>query len=296
YQTRLHVALEALATLHLFSCPRDLPSFPTRRSSDLPDRFYRYIQNFGFGRRLGVDFPGEIAGTVLSPSRSGQTLQWANTGFGQGIAVTPLQLLTAVCAVANDGKLMRPHFVKEIRDAHGQLVKHVEPEVLGTPISPQTAALVSELLRSVVVNGNGNRAEVPGYFVAGKTGTAEVPEIGGYGDDIIASFVGFAPVDDPALAALVVLYKPKVESAFGGVLAAPVFREVMEESLEYLGVKRRQESRQRSALPTVPNVLALTREEAQARLAQGGFFWTMEGEGTLVTDQTPSPGVRVPAR
>src|SRR5690606_40728068 len=83
YQTRLHVALEALATLHLFSCPRDLPSFPTRRSSDLPDRFYRYIQNFGFGRRLGVDFPGEIAGTVLSPSRSGQTLQWANTGFGQ---------------------------------------------------------------------------------------------------------------------------------------------------------------------------------------------------------------------
>jgi stage V sporulation protein D (sporulation-specific penicillin-binding protein) len=261
-----------------------------------PDRFYRYIQNFGFGRRLGVDFPGEIAGTVLSPSRSGQTLQWANTGFGQGIAVTPLQLLTAVCAVANDGKLMRPHFVKEIRDAHGQLVKHVEPEVLGTPISPQTAALVSELLRSVVVNGNGNRAEVPGYFVAGKTGTAEVPEIGGYGDDIIASFVGFAPVDDPALAALVVLYKPKVESAFGGVLAAPVFREVMEESLEYLGVKRRQESRQRSALPTVPNVLALTREEAQARLAQGGFFWTMEGEGTLVTDQTPSPGVRVPAQ
>jgi stage V sporulation protein D (sporulation-specific penicillin-binding protein) len=148
----------------------------------------------------------------------------------------------------------------------------------------------------VVVNGNGNRAEVPGYFVAGKTGTAEVPEIGGYGDDIIASFVGFAPVDDPALAALVVLYKPKVESAFGGVLAAPVFREVMEESLEYLGVKRRQESRQRSALPTVPNVLALTREEAQARLAQGGFFWTMEGEGTLVTDQTPSPGVRVPAQ
>ncbi len=261
-----------------------------------PDRFHKYIQDFGFGKRLGVDFPGEIAGTVISPTRSGQTLQWANMGFGQGIAVTPLQLLTAVSAVANGGSLMKPYFVKEIRDAHGKLVQKVEPEVLGHPISPETAALVRDLLRSVVVNGNGNRAEVPGYQVAGKTGTAEVPGIGGYSDDIIASFVGFAPVDDPALAMLVVLYKPKAESAYGGVLAAPVFKEIMEESLEYLGVKRRQESRQRSAQVAVPNVLSLSKQEAQARLAQAGLFWTMEGEGTLVTDQTPKPGVRVPAQ
>ncbi|HPT83249.1 MAG TPA: penicillin-binding transpeptidase domain-containing protein [Limnochordia bacterium] len=261
-----------------------------------PERFYQYIRGFGFGQRLGVDFPGETAGTVLSPSRTGQTLQWANTGFGQGIAVTPLQLLSAISAVANGGTLMKPHFVKEIRDAHGKLVQKVEAEVLGTPISPQTAAAVSELLRSVVVNGNGNRADIQGYAVAGKTGTAEVPGVGGYTDDIIASFVGFAPVDDPALAMLVVLYKPKVESAYGGVLAAPVFREIMEESLEYLGVKRRQEGRPRSTQAVVPNVLNLTKQEAQARLAQAGLFWTMEGEGTLVTNQTPSPGVRVPAQ
>jgi stage V sporulation protein D (sporulation-specific penicillin-binding protein) len=163
-------------------------------------------------------------------------------------------------------------------------------------VDTETARAVSELLRSVVANGNGNRADIPGYHVAGKTGTAEVPEGGAYGNDIIASFVGFAPVDDPALAILVVLYKPKVESAYGGVLAAPVFKEIMEESLEYLGIKRREEVRRRSSLTSVPNVINLSRQEAQARLAQDGLFWTMEGEGTLVTDQTPRPGVQVPAQ
>ncbi len=261
-----------------------------------PQSFHRYIQSFGFGRRLGVDFPGEIAGTVLSPNRTGATLQWANTGFGQGIAVTPLQLLSAMSAVANGGSLMKPYFVKEILDAHGKLVQKSQPEVLDTPVDTETARAVSELLRSVVANGNGNRADIPGYHVAGKTGTAEVPEGGAYGNDIIASFVGFAPVDDPALAILVVLYKPKVESAYGGVLAAPVFKEIMEESLEYLGIKRREEVRRRSSLTSVPNVINLSRQEAQARLAQDGLFWTMEGEGTLVTDQTPRPGVQVPAQ
>lgn len=261
-----------------------------------PQSFHRYIQSFGFGRRLGVDFPGEIAGTVLSPNRTGATLQWANTGFGQGIAVTPLQLLSAMSAVANGGSLMKPYFVKEILDAHGKLVQKSQPEVLDTPVDTETARAVSELLRSVVANGNGNRADIPGYHVAGKTGTAEVPEGGAYGNDIIASFVGFAPVDDPALAIMVVLYKPKVESAYGGVLAAPVFKEIMEESLEYLGIKRREEVRRRSSLTSVPNVINLSRQEAQARLAQDGLFWTMEGEGTLVTDQTPRPGVQVPAQ
>ena len=261
-----------------------------------PQQFHPYIQGFGFGQRLGVDFPGEIGGMVISPSRTGQTLQWANIGFGQGIAVTPLQLINAVAAIANGGSLMRPYFVKEIRDAHGKLIKQFEPEVIGNPVSQKTASEVSQLLRSVVVNGNGNRAEVAGYYVAGKTGTAEIPEGGGYGSGRITSFVGFAPVDDPALAIVVLLYRPEVESAYGGVLAAPVFRDIMEESLEYLGIKRRQEGRNRSASVLVPNVTNFTRVEAQARLAQDGFYWTMEGEGTLVTDQTPSPGVRVPAQ
>lgn len=261
-----------------------------------PERFHLYIREFGFGSRSGVDFPGEISGMVATPRTAGQALQWANTGFGQGIAVTPLQLLNALCAIANGGSLMKPHFVREIRDAQGRLVEKFQPEVIGSPVGSQTAHEVSQLLRSVVVNGNGNRADINGYYVAGKTGTAEVPEGGVYGADRIASFVGFAPVDDPALAILVVLYKPKVESPYGGVLAAPVFKEIMEESLEYLGVKRRQEGQERTPLALVPNLTNFTREEAEARLTREGFPWTMEGGGTLVTDQTPKPGTRVPVQ
>lgn len=261
-----------------------------------PERFHTYIRNFGFGERLGVDFPGETAGMVATPKSTGQMLQWANTGFGQGIAVTPLQLLNALCSVANGGRLMKPYFVGEIRDAQGRLVKQFEPEVLGNPVESETAQAVSQLLRSVVVNGNGNRAEVPGYFVAGKTGTAEVPAKGVYGEERITSFLGFAPVDDPVLAILVVLYNPKVESPYGGVLAAPLFENIMEESLEYLDVKRRQEGQQRTPFALVPNLSNFSREEAKALLAQEHFPWTMEGQGTLVTAQTPRPGSRVPAQ
>lgn len=260
------------------------------------ERFYPYIRSFGFGQKLGVDFPGEIGGTVVTPNRSGQTLQWANIGFGQGIAVTPLQLLTAVSSIANGGSLMKPFFLKEIRDVQGKLIQQFEPEILGTAVREHTAIAVSQLLRSVIVNGNGNRAEVTGYYVAGKTGTAEVPKGGVYGAERVASFVGFAPVDNPALAILVILYNPKVESAYGGVLAAPVFRDIMEESLEYLGVKRRQEGQKRTSLILVPNVSNFTKSEAQARLAQDGLHWITEGAGALVTDQTPSPGTRVPAQ
>ena len=148
----------------------------------------------------------------------------------------------------------------------------------------------------MVVNGNGNRAEVTGYYVAGKTGTAEVPEGGIYGAGRIASFAGFAPVDEPALAILVILYNPKVDSAYGGVLAAPVFKEIMEESLEYLGVKRRLEGQQRSRFVLVPNLTNFTLEEAKARLLQASLPWTVEGEGPLVTAQTPRPGAQVPAQ
>ena len=207
-----------------------------------PERFYPIIRAFGIGSRLGVDFPGEARGSVVAPGevKFGEEIRWANIGFGQGIALTPLQLITAVSAVANGGVVMRPRFVTEIRDSQGRLVERFEPEPLGRALSAATAQRLSALLRSVVVNGGGRQAEIPGYFPAGKTGTAEVPERGRYGDERISSFVGYAPVDDPALAALVILYKPQTEVRYGSVLAAPVFREVMEQSLNHLGVERRR--------------------------------------------------------
>lgn len=259
-----------------------------------PERFHPIIRKFGFGERTGIDFPGEIRGTVLSPTRSGQLLQWANIGFGQGIAVTPIQLLNSISAIANGGSLMKPYFVKEIRNSQGKLVQEFKPEIVQTAISSQTAQEVRELLRSAVVNGNANRAEIAGYYVAGKTGTAEVPKEGVYGAERIASFAGFAPVDDPALAALVILYNPKGETAYGGVLAAPVFKEIMEESLEYFEIKRRQVSQRRTELIEVPNVVNFSRVEAEAKLIHADLRWIKDGDGNFVEDQTPSPGTLVP--
>lgn len=145
-----------------------------------PERFYPIIRAFGFGSRLGIDFPGEGRGKVVAPGevRFGEEIRWANIGFGQGIAVTPLQMLTALSAVANGGVVMKPHLVSEIRDFQGRVIKRFDPEVLGRAVSESTAKMLSKFLRSVVVNGSGRSAEIPGYFPAGKTGTAEVPEAG----------------------------------------------------------------------------------------------------------------------
>lgn len=261
-----------------------------------PERFYPYIRGFGFGSRLGVDFPGESSGTVVAPGevRHGETIRWANIGFGQGIAVTPIQLLAAIGAVANDGVLMKPYFVKEIRDQQGKLIDQTVPEEISQVISVETARQVARLLRSVVVNGGGSRADIAGYYVAGKTGTAEVPEGGGYGEGRIASFVGYAPVDDPVLAGLVILYHPETKNPYGGVHAAPVFQTVVEESLSYLGVERRKEASKRTSMAVVPNVRNFSLLEAQAKLAHENLQWTYEGDGALVSDQVPNPGTRVP--
>ncbi len=258
-----------------------------------PTQFHPYLHNFGLGQRLGVDFPGEVAGRLPAPGeiRFGETLQWANIGFGQGVAVTPLQLLAAVNAIANEGRLMRPHYVHEIRDHEGNLVHREQPELLGQPIGAATAAAVAHMMRSSVVHGTGSQAEIPGYPVAGKTGTAEVPTQGGYGDDRIASFVGFAPVENPRLTGIVILYYPEQEVRYGGVLAAPVFRTIMEEALDCLGVRRVQQSRTTEDL-IIPNVRNMAVLDAQVRLSQAGLTWSYYGDGEYIADQRPTPGTR----
>lgn len=265
-------------------------------------RFYQYIKAFGFGGKLGIDFPGEATGDVPIPGKvkHGELLQWANTGFGQGIAVTPLQMVTATATIANKGVLMRPHLVKEIRDQSGQVMEQFEPEAVRQVIPTETAKELAIILRSVVVNGSGSRAEVPGYRVAGKTGTAQVAEGGAYRDKRLASFVGFAPVDDPEIAAIVMLYNPKVQPKYGGVWAAPVFAAVSEDALTQLRVKRRDEPKEakgeiaQGTVVRVPNVRNFLLEDATAALSQAGLMVGQIGEGSVVVDQTPKPGAEIP--
>lgn len=205
------------------------------------ERVHRYLKAFGFGEKTEIDLPGEAAGLVKEPHEWGRRTL-ASLAMGQEIGVTALQLAAAVSAVANGGWLMRPFVVSEIRDARGQLVAQVTPQVRRRPITGDTARTVGRILEGVITTGTGAKAAVAGYRVAGKTGTAQKidPETGGYSDELfVASFAGYVPADDPRLAIVAIIDEPQGE-AWGGTVAAPVFRRVAEQSLTYLGVSSQE--------------------------------------------------------
>jgi cell division protein FtsI (penicillin-binding protein 3) len=201
------------------------------------DRLYRYLRAFGFGERTEIDLPGEIAGLMKGPQDWGRR-SLASIAIGQEVGITPLQLVTAVSAVANGGWLMKPYVVGEVRDSSGRAVARTTPIVRRRPISPETTHTLAGILEGVVTTGTGTRAAVPGYRVAGKTGTAQKidPATGTYSStQVVGSFVGFAPVENPRIAVIAVVDEPQID-AWGGMVAAPVFRRVVEQTLPYLGV------------------------------------------------------------
>ncbi|MEW5865379.1 MAG: stage V sporulation protein D [Bacillota bacterium] len=262
------------------------------------ERFYRYIRAFGFGSPLGIDFPGEAAG-LLQQEKNVGLVEIANISFGQGISVTPIQLLSALNAIANGGVLMRPYLASRIIAPDGSLVKEFSPEPLRQVISKETSHELSLILESVVVNGSGYRAKIPGYRVAGKTGTAEKPEAGVYGEKRVASFLGFAPVEDPKISVLVVWDEPDVGIRYGGVLAAPVFQAVVRDALRYMGVPPTSPPEQGEAgrsveLVAVPDLIGRSSEDAaKALVTEFGLEVRVKGSGNVVRDQTPRPGARV---
>ncbi len=201
-------------------------------------RLYRYLQAFGFGQRTEIDLPGEGVGLVKSPSAWGRR-SVASISMGQEIGVTPIQMVTAVAALANGGVLMRPYVVSEIRDAEGHLLRRVPSQVRRRVVSPETARSVTKILEGVVTHGTGAKAAIPGFRVAGKTGTAQQidPSTRRYSNSrFVTSFVGYVPADHPRLAMIVIIDAPHDKNASGGSVAAPVFSAVGEQVLSYLGV------------------------------------------------------------
>ena len=202
-------------------------------------RFYKGLTTFGLGHKTGVDVPGEGSGLVRAGS-SWKEIELADHGFGQGVAVTPIQLATAYAAIANGGVVMRPFVVKAAYDAAGNQILQHTPQALRRAVSPGVAHTMNLLLRGVV-NGNdgtGRLAQVADFTVAGKTGTAQMvnPATGTYYQDrLVASFVGFLPADDPRLVILVVLYDVP-HAHFGGLVAAPVFSEIASGAMRRLDV------------------------------------------------------------
>ncbi len=201
-----------------------------------PDVFSQYLQNFGFGEPTGIEIGQESGGNIYNLMNQSSEIYAATASFGQGITVTPLQIVNAIAAVANDGKLMRPHIVSQIIHSQDE-VETTQPELMRQVISPKAATMLMGMLVSVVENGHGKAAAVKGYRVGGKTGTAQVAStIGrGYSGEVITSFVGFAPFSDPRFAMIVRVDKPQWGHT-GAAVAAPIFQDVAEFILQYYNV------------------------------------------------------------
>ena len=255
------------------------------------DNFFKYTNAFGLRSLTGIDLPGETEGIFFSKSNYG-IVENATTSFGQGFQVTPIQLISAIASVANDGKYMKPHIVKQLTDSNGKIVKKFDGEFVRQTISKETSDRLCLLLEEAVKVGSGKNAYIQGYRIAGKTGTSEKqPRSAG---KKIASMVAFAPADDPQVAVLVMLDEPEGGQYFGGVIAAPVVGNIMNDVLQYLGVERTLSSEEiENADISVPEVIEKTKDEAVQKLSSTGFNANVIGDGNTVIKQVPKAGTRL---
>lgn len=271
------------------------PAFVTLALRMGTETYYQYLRAFGLGVKTGVDLPGESAGILIN-SRYVKNVDLARIGFGQSVAVTPLQLICAASAVVNGGRLMKPYIVKEVLDASGNVIDRTSPTVVAAPIREETSATMRELLENVVENGGGKNAYIPGYRIGGKTGTAQVYKDGRVVSDVhIGSFLGFAPADNPQIAVLVTVNEAHVPVDYGSTTAAPFARQILEEALPYLGVRKSDPKATEAPQVTVPDVTGMSLDEARKALNEAGLSSDTDGVGDTVTAQTPAAGAKLQA-
>lgn len=277
------------------------------------EKFYEYAEGFGFIDRTqdtsqqltaktGIDLGGESGSIWWSEDvfcNPENLSQLAAASFGQTFNITPIQLITAVSACVNGGRLMKPYLVQSVEDSEGNTVSQTEPELVRQVISEETSATVRKILEQVVGDqkeGTGHNAYVAGYRIGGKTGTSTktTEEIAG-NKEYIVSFIGFAPADDPEIAILVLLDDPSSESGIyisGGQMAAPVVGKMMADILPYLGYEPEYTDAELENIDRpVPEVAGMSLAEAQRALTESGFKSRIIGEGDTVTDQLPRSGV-----
>ena len=233
------------------------------------DKFYNYMATFGITGKTGIDFPGE-GSAILQSKESAGPVGLATIGFGQGVAVTPIQLITAISSFGNEGKLLKPRLVKEIRDSDGNTVEKFETEVVRQVVSKETAEEICDIMQFVVDEGGGGAAKVDGYKVGAKTGTADkVKEDGtGYSGDTYSSCIAMAPMDDPQIAVLLIVDSPQGVK-YGSVTAAPGVQQILEDSLRYLNISPDEESQKEadSEKVEVPDVTGQSASNAIGILA-----------------------------
>lgn len=262
------------------------------------DTLFKYINDFGFGDKTGIDLQGESKGIMFKMDRVGPVEQ-ATTAFGQGVSVTPIQQVAAVSAAVNGGTLYTPYIAKELVDPEtGEVVMRKTPQAKRKVISEETSKQIREALESVVAKGSGRGAYVERYRVGGKTGTAQKAQGGRYlENNHIVSFIGFAPADKPEIVIYTAVDNPKGTLQFGGVVAAPIVGKIMEDSLRAMKVQPRKdqiEKKRKYGEPImieVPDLVGMTKKDLQTQFFE--LKLDVAGSGEKVIKQAPEPGVKV---
>jgi stage V sporulation protein D (sporulation-specific penicillin-binding protein) len=262
------------------------------------ERFYDYLETFGVTNKTGIDFPGE-GNSILQDEETSGPVGLATMAYGQGVAVTPIQLITAISSLGNEGKLMQPRLVKALVNEDGDVVKEFESKVVRQTVSKKTAEEMCEIMEFVVAKGGAGTAKVEGYRVGGKTGTANKPKDGGYSDETYSSFIGMAPMDDPKVAVLVIVDNPKGVK-YGSTTAAPGAKLILEDTLRYLDLKPKYTEEEKKELSdnqvTVPDLIGEGLDEAIGILGGEGLGYEASGkqdDDFIVQDQYPKAGEKI---
>ena len=263
------------------------------------EKFWEYYQAFGFSEKTGIDLPGEQS-DIFFGNGTGvmQPMDLAVASFGQNFAITPIQMVTAISAVGNDGKLMQPYIVKEITDTDGNVIESRKPVEKRQVVSKAVTQKVIEAMEENSKTGSAKNSYVAGYRIAGKTGTSEKKKYNSDGSQqYIASFCGFAPANDPKVCMLVYFDTPLGNSYYGSSVAAPVFANIMSEVLPYLNVEAEYTAEEIALMDTTAeNYVGMNISEAQNKVSAGGFRPIVLGDGDKVISQVPSAKSRLPQK
>ncbi|MCQ2551013.1 MAG: PASTA domain-containing protein [Clostridia bacterium] len=260
-------------------------------------KFYDYLALFGITDLTNIDLPGEAYAQVQPRANIGP-VELATMGFGQGIAVTPIQLVTAISAIGNKGIEMQPRLVKELRDENGKTVKKFSPVKIRRVISEETAKEMCKIMEYEVSKGGGGSAKIAGYRVGGKTGTANKANSTGYSNSVYSSFICMAPMNDPQVEILVICDNPK-GLIYGSYTAAPIAKEIMEQTVKYLGIAPSYTAAEKKALKNktykVPSITGMTTEKALGVIGGYNVKSKVVGKKNKVVDQYPKAGDTIKA-
>ena len=257
--------------------------------------YFKYFDAFGFTQKTNIDLPGEASPQYYKEDQYG-IVELSSASFGQTNSLTPIQVCTGLCAIANGGKLLQPYLVSSIADANGKTVKKTETKEIRQVISADTSEKVRKMMKSVVDNGTGKNGYVAGYSVGGKTGTST--KLGesknGEGDKYIVSFGAIAPSDDPEIAMLIIVDEPNQDLG-GGALCAPIAAQVTQEAMNVLGIEPKyNDSEMKDLSKQTPNVVGKSLDEAKKALEENNLNYVVVGDDSTVTRQCPSGADTIP--